>query len=125
MDRSVDQTLWLPARHYGAGACTLASMDVPLNARKITVVAERDRWADTGKPVLSLNMEYSSDGGKTWSFMFSFKANGGEFKDPESRFGNASWFSFVLPEAGHPQRKVRGTAQIFSTIKTSIAVRFE
>lgn len=116
----------LPAKIYATGVYDIASIELPAATRYITVSAKRMLWEDLGRDVISVQFEISSDGGRSWSFLFGFTTAGGEIKDSKTGLvKEKSAVRFDLGKESNGSLMIRGNAEMFTSLKTEIKVELE
>ena len=113
----------LPLTQYAPGIYEFPSQNVAVDAKSVTISAQRNHWADTGKEVVSIVIEYSNDGGQTWQNLFGFKTMGGDAVDRKTGIlQNQSWVEFAIPDIGNPDRKIKGRLETYTTLSTQLTL---
>lgn len=115
----------LPADTYDPGVYAMSVVEVPASAREVAVSVKRDNWVDTGRDVVSIRVEFSDDGGKTWAFLFGFKTSGGQLRDKAGVVVESTWMKFPLTGGSHTQRRIKGSLEVHSPIATEVTIGFE
>lgn len=116
----------LPSGIYQAGAYRIQPVPVFKEAQAVTVKALRDDWPDTGADAISIRIEVSQDGGKSWEELFGFKAPGGEIRSNRTgQVMEASRVKFQLPYIGHADRQIRGVLETYTTLSTTVSFDIE
>lgn len=114
----------LQTRFYNPGVFTIPVTDMQVGQSKITIAADRNNWDDTGSDVISLRFDVSLDGGTNWQLLAGFTAKGGGAGaiDPWGSPITQSTFTMTIPESQNSNRKIRGSATIFTRINTAAYV---
>lgn len=110
---------------YRPGVYALQSTTIPENAHEVVVSLTREDWADTGRDVVSVRVEFSDDNGKKWAYLFGFKTSGGQLKDKSGIPIGRSWLTFSLPGGNHSGRKIKGSFEVYSPIVTEVSIEFK
>jgi hypothetical protein len=112
-----------PLAQYAPGVYEFSSQDVTTDAKTVTISALRNHWADTGREVVSIEIEYSKDGGQTWQNLFGFKTMGGDAVDRKTGIlQNQSWVEFAIPDIGNPDRKIKGRLETYTALSTQLTL---
>ena len=112
-------TAILPMGPYPAGTYTIPATSVPLNIGTVKLAADRTAWLDAASTVVA-SMEWSFDGGTTWSPGGSWTSHGGTALLPDGiTVSTESNAVFTMPQPTNPNRKVRGSVVVSGATATS------
>ena len=105
-------TAILPMGPYPAGTYTIPATSVPLNIGTVKLSADRTLWIDAASIVVA-SMEWSLDGGTTWSPGGSWTSHGGTALLPDGITVSIETNIVVtMPQSTNPNRKVRGSVVV-------------
>lgn len=113
----------LPEGNYQPGVYHFEPITVPKETQQLTVTAKREQWPDTGEDVVSIKIDYSNDGGKTWKNLFGFNSMGGQMVDRKTGIVQVqSWVEFNVPDLGSSDRQIRGRLETYTALTTELKI---
>lgn len=117
----------IPRRNYNEGTfATPSTWTLQTGQSKLTMMADRNSWPDTGADVVKVQFDISYDGGTTRQLLGSFTARGGDITNPwTGAVETQSSFSLALPQPDNPNRSLFGAATIYTRINTAVSLTVE
>lgn len=110
----------MPRQVYAAGTYTIPAQAIPDSVTKLTALAQRNAWPDTGGDVIKVSLDFSYDGGATWPEQgWGFTAPGGVLTYKGQTLTASSIEPPIKPGTN---RRVRGTVILFAALDTSIVI---
>ena len=110
-----------PERNYPSAKQTSGVYDVALGVTQVTLRASRLSWPNTGQEVIQASFDLSFDGGATWISPYcGFGARGGDYYFRTGILAEYSMVTIALPQPDNPNRKIRGTMNTTTNLRTKI-----